>query len=175
MFKNILLATDGSPHAERAANIAADIAATYGATLTIIHTSSLSLSLEDILGAPQAKRFSENARNDIEKMRGIIDSVSMSDDLMVTSIPAPQSAIKELSAEILNDAEQISRNKNVQGIVRVSAMGDPAHEILNQTEKSNIDLIVMGTRGLSNISGLVLGSVSHKIIHLAQCPCLTVK
>ena len=37
------------------------------------------------------------------------------------------------------------------------------------------DAIVMGSRGLSDIKGLFLGSVSHKVSHLAECTCITVK
>ena len=37
------------------------------------------------------------------------------------------------------------------------------------------DLIVMGRRGLGDLGGLLMGSVSHKVCHLADCACLTVK
>ena len=37
------------------------------------------------------------------------------------------------------------------------------------------DMIVMGRRGLSDLQGLLMGSVSHKVSHLADCACLTVK
>ncbi len=37
------------------------------------------------------------------------------------------------------------------------------------------DLIVIGTRGLSDLGGIVFGSVSHKVLQLATCPCLVVK
>jgi nucleotide-binding universal stress UspA family protein len=33
----------------------------------------------------------------------------------------------------------------------------------------------MGRRGLGDAAGLLLGSVSHKVVYLAECPCLTVK
>jgi nucleotide-binding universal stress UspA family protein len=52
--------------------------------------------------------------------------------------------------------------------------GDPA-EMINETARvQKCDLIVMGTRGLSNIQGLTLGSVSNKVLHSTQCMVLMV-
>jgi nucleotide-binding universal stress UspA family protein len=53
--------------------------------------------------------------------------------------------------------------------------GDPAAAILNLTREENADIIVMGRRGLGDLAGLLLGSVSHNVTHLAECACLTVK
>ena len=53
--------------------------------------------------------------------------------------------------------------------------GNPADEIVEFAKQKQIDLIVMGSRGLSDIKGLFLGSVSHKVSHLAECTCITVK
>lgn len=39
----------------------------------------------------------------------------------------------------------------------------------------NIDLIIMGSKGKSNLEGLVLGSVTHKVLHMAFCPVLVVR
>ena len=55
------------------------------------------------------------------------------------------------------------------------AAGDPAKEILNIANEEHADIIVMGRRGLGDLAGLLLGSVSHKVAHLAECACLTVK
>jgi nucleotide-binding universal stress UspA family protein len=55
------------------------------------------------------------------------------------------------------------------------ADGDPAQSILHLAKERGVDTIVMGSRGLSDIKGLFVGSVSHKINHLAECTCITVK
>lgn len=41
------------------------------------------------------------------------------------------------------------------------------------TEKC--EMIIMGSRGKSDLEGLVIGSVTHKVLHLAKCPVLVVK
>jgi len=43
--------------------------------------------------------------------------------------------------------------------------GDPAEAIIDAADVEKCDLIVMGTRGLTNFQGMALGSVSHKVIH----------
>ena len=51
----------------------------------------------------------------------------------------------------------------------------PAESIIEAAETQNCDLIVMGTRGLGGLRGLLLGSQIHKVISLAKCPVLAVK
>ena len=52
--------------------------------------------------------------------------------------------------------------------------GDPASEILKAIESTGADLVVMGRRGLGRISSALLGSVSQKVGHDANCTCMTV-
>ena len=42
-------------------------------------------------------------------------------------------------------------------------------------DRVDADLIIMGRRGLSDFTGLVIGSTSHKVGHLAPCACLTTR
>lgn len=56
-----------------------------------------------------------------------------------------------------------------------ASLGDPAAAILEIAEKEAADLVVIGSRGLGALSGLVMGSVSQKLVHLAPCPVLIVK
>jgi len=53
--------------------------------------------------------------------------------------------------------------------------GDPGQAIARYAGDNGFDQIVMGTRGLGDFKGLILGSVSHQVIHLARCPVTLVK
>ena len=53
--------------------------------------------------------------------------------------------------------------------------GTPAESILEAAESFHCDLIIMGTRGLGILSGLLLGSQVQKVISLAEAPVLSVK
>jgi nucleotide-binding universal stress UspA family protein len=52
--------------------------------------------------------------------------------------------------------------------------GDPAQAILVAAEDEKCDLIVMGTRGLSDFMGMALGSISHKVLHTTNCMVLLI-
>lgn len=53
--------------------------------------------------------------------------------------------------------------------------GPPAEAILSVAEARKADLIVMGTRGMGALQGLVFGSVSNKVAHYAECPVMLVR
>ena len=53
--------------------------------------------------------------------------------------------------------------------------GSPAEAIISVAKTRETTVIVMGSRGLSAIAGLVLGSTSHKVVSHATCPVLIVR
>jgi len=57
----------------------------------------------------------------------------------------------------------------------VSGVGkDPADLIADVARESGADLIVVGTRGHGRIAGMLLGSVTQRLLHVAPCPVLAV-
>ena len=52
--------------------------------------------------------------------------------------------------------------------------GPEAESILNIAKNCQTDLIVMGTRGHGTLKGLLVGSVSRKVIHHSSCPVMVV-
>jgi nucleotide-binding universal stress UspA family protein len=63
----------------------------------------------------------------------------------------------------------------VDGAVRTSTGGSPASVILEQAREVDAGMVVLGSRGLSDLGGLLLGSVAHKVIQLSACPVLVVR
>jgi nucleotide-binding universal stress UspA family protein len=61
------------------------------------------------------------------------------------------------------------------GEVRGTVFGHAAREIIEDAKRHDVKVIVMGCRGRSDLAGLVLGSTSHKVIHLADRPVLVVR
>ncbi len=61
------------------------------------------------------------------------------------------------------------------GVIRDTIFGHAAREILDDAREHGADVIVMGSRGRGDLTGLVLGSTAHKVIHLADRPVLVVR
>ena len=64
---------------------------------------------------------------------------------------------------------------NARGDVRNALIGTVARAIVDIAAAEGADVIVMGTRGLSDWSGLFLGSVTHRVIHAAEVPVLVTR
>ncbi|MBI2237930.1 MAG: universal stress protein [Actinobacteria bacterium] len=62
-----------------------------------------------------------------------------------------------------------------RGDARSAPFGRAAHDIIDEAKTFGADVIVMGSRGLSDFSAMLVGSVAHKVIHLSECPVLVVK
>jgi nucleotide-binding universal stress UspA family protein len=73
-------------------------------------------------------------------------------------------------------AEWSARAKKAGVAVEVSTSSEsPSEAIVRYAEKVGADLIVMGTRGLTGLKHVVLGSVAERTLRFAPCPVLTVK
>lgn len=66
------------------------------------------------------------------------------------------------------------RGLNARGEVVRVVEGRVAHGIVEMASSVDADAIVMGTRGRSDLGGLFLGSVTHRVLHLSERPVLVV-
>jgi nucleotide-binding universal stress UspA family protein len=82
--------------------------------------------------------------------------------------------LQELGRAIVHSAELIARQKGAASVESVVEVGDPASVIINVSRLRSADLIVLGRRGVGTLTGLLLGSTSHKVVQLADTPCLIV-
>jgi nucleotide-binding universal stress UspA family protein len=87
-------------------------------------------------------------------------------------VESPAEAMK-----LIGDAVKTAHDAGVvaKGQLRDVAVGHVAKTIVETATANEIDLIVMGSRGLSDIQGLLLGSVTHKVIQLAHVPVLVTR
>jgi nucleotide-binding universal stress UspA family protein len=88
--------------------------------------------------------------------------------------------VVEQPYEDTNFVEEIVRALKDAGVsarseIQTAPRGRVPHVILDMAKELDAGLIVMGSRGLSEWEGLFLASVSHRVLHLAQCPVFVVR
>ena len=139
MFTNIMWATDGSEHAERALEYATAIADREGARLQVVHV------VEKLVAGRTAGQ-----------------NVFVNED--------------QIDAKIKEQARQASAQHNIKATIHMipSGVGQIADRIAGIATDTGADLIVVGTRGHSALGGLLLGSVTQRLLHVAGCPVLAV-
>jgi nucleotide-binding universal stress UspA family protein len=87
----------------------------------------------------------------------------------------PDELVSDAVAKILADAEKHARKKGLKQVQKIAQSGPVARTIAGVAKRQKADLIVMGCRGLGEAEGLLLGSVSHKVVCMADCPVMTVR
>ena len=100
------------------------------------------------------------------------------EERMATKGRAPLEADED---EIQADLRAMVKDFAAEGIEASLEMGDvmaggagTAHAIADIAERSKADLIVTGTRGHSPVAGLLVGSVTQRLLHIAKQPILVV-
>jgi nucleotide-binding universal stress UspA family protein len=88
----------------------------------------------------------------------------------------PTESDTEVEAQVKSAVETLTQaGVDAQGEVRDAVFGHAAREIVEDAKEHDAGIIVMGSRGRTDIAGLVLGSTAHKVIHLADVPVLVVR
>jgi nucleotide-binding universal stress UspA family protein len=77
-----------------------------------------------------------------------------------------EASVRAIAAELAEGGIETSVE------VATSAMGGPAHALAEMALREQADVIVTGTRGHSPIAGLLLGSVTQRLLHVAPCPVM---
>lgn len=159
-IRNIVVPVDGSDNAERALELATDIGEKYGASISLLHV--LLTGLEPL----QATRLARKA--------GVPDhQLSLHGSYVDTS--RQREVLEQIGNKLLEQAKARVEAAGVADVDTTMRQGPTARNILKFAKEKEADLIVMGSRGLGDISGLLLGSVSHRVQHLAKCTVITVK
>lgn len=175
MIKTILVPIDGSEHARKAAVLAGDIAEKYDAEVVLLHVALPGNRLPEGL-----RRLAEVEHLVDPERHPAAPSTGVPGDTIVALRDRNESDLSEEAGArvgqwLLDQAEQSVRQKGAQTIHKRLEAGDPVETILASARDITPNLIVMGSRGLSTLEGLLLGSVSHKVSQLATCSCITVK
>jgi len=76
---------------------------------------------------------------------------------------------------MLKKFESQAKEYGIKDVYTIKQRGNVAEEILKIADKEKVDMIVLGSRGLSTAKVFLLGSVSHKVVQHAKCPVTVVR
>lgn len=142
----ILVATDGSRHARRAAELAAHLVRELREAEVVLVNAGHIPAIA--LGGPGP-------------------------DVMV-DYGALEAGFEKAGQTILAETAAVFHGVDVP-VTAQYRRGEPSHEIIAAAAEAKADLIIMGSRGLGQIGGLILGSVSEHVLHGARIPVLIVR
>jgi nucleotide-binding universal stress UspA family protein len=146
MFTKILVCSDGSEHALRAAQVTAEIALKFDSRVLVTSVFDLTAMVAPMMGAWE---------------------------LAVSEEPIEGHA-REGQEALARRAGRIFEKKGIACKSRLE-WGHPADQIVTIAEREQADLIVLGSRGLGGFTSLLLGSVSDGVVHHAHCPVLIMR
>ena len=143
MFRKIMVPFDGSTNAETALQKAVELAALTGGEILILTVYRHHSMLE--------ASFSMVRPTDPGNM----------DD-----------AMRDHASEVADHAKRIAQQAGASQVRAFIKAGQPARTIIAWSKEKEVDLIVLSSRGMGSVEGYLLGSVSHKVTALADCPVL---
>ena len=83
-------------------------------------------------------------------------------------------ALEAFAREVAEKSKEYAKAQGAGTVRSFYIGGGPARMIVKFSEDHDVDLIVMGSRGMSDSTRHLLGSVSHKVTSLADCPVMVV-
>ncbi len=152
MINRILVATDASAASNRALKLAVQFSEQHNAQLLIIHV------IRDMQIPFEIKEIPELEFNKFEAFNN-----------------AREEVMRKIAETILRTAKEIAQEAGAKKVQTAIGTGDPASSILDFAKRREVDMIVLGTRGLSKLKGSIMGSVSRKVTNNAETTCLIVR
>lgn len=167
MFSKILAAVDGSGHAGKAVAIAGSLAGRYDADLVVVHV----VTGEEV--PDELRRMAE--------VEHLVEPQAVEPARLGNLSVAPAAKVDEerlgnaVGARVLERAVVAARREGASRVTTLQLAGDAADALLEAAREQGADLVVVGSRGFGALGSLVMGSVSSKLAHHLEVPCLTVK
>jgi nucleotide-binding universal stress UspA family protein len=175
MFNKILCPTDGSGHANKALDLAIDMAGKYDAELVILHVPHRSENIEALQRFGEIEGLAKHVSTEMDRLRAMDFRVAVATDAALLDAGISPQLLIELGQHIVDSAKRRAQQNGLKNVDARIEIGDPADRILKCIDAEKIDCVIMGSRGLNDLKGLFLGSVSHKVTNRAPCTCIAVK
>ena len=154
-ISNILVAIDGSEHSRKAVDLALEIAKKESLSPQRIGSELTALTVLDV-----------------SRPRRFLSSFIAAPTYGLRELEEERNAAKHWMDAVRKKAEERNipfRSEIIEGLVSAEAT------IVDYAESHQIDLIVVGTRGRTGFSKVLLGSVASRVVEYAHCSVIVVK
>lgn len=173
MIKNILCALDGSSHADKALDMAIQLALKFDARLVLFHVLLRNLDSDEIRRFSEIEGLTPESVAEVKRLQNVDSRIEVGHPYDAKGIPS--STLIEVGHQILNAARADAEEKGVKNIATIMGDGDPAARVLACAKQEDVDCIIMGSRGLTDVQALLQGSVSRKVSNRAECTTIAVR
>lgn len=153
-INHILVPTDGSEGAVKAAEYAAEMARAMNARLTVLYVLTDDLLVSNSWGAAEFTELGPTGTMPVEDIRNMLEKKVREKELPET-LKALGDPPKEVETAIV--------------------WGHVADSICNYAKEQKADLVVIGSHGRTGVKRMLLGSVSHAVANQAPCPVTIVR
>jgi len=156
LFNKLLVALDGSESSQRAAQAAVELADKLKTDLIVLHAITPPTSYyHSTIASPTGMSLPAPSQHEIDAYYAYARKAAMG---------------------IVGEAESKAKKLGIHVNTEVpEALSSVVETIINHASKENVDLIIVGTRGLGGFKKMLLGSVSSGIVSHAHCPVLVVR
>lgn len=175
-MERIMVALDGSEHSDKALDLASDIAAQSGAELVLLHVIS-DKPLSDAERHMAEVEFPDEIVAGLDET-GIDaggDPQTRAQRMLQRYADVARGFREAMGQRLISRSRTRARDRGVRSVQTVLEDGDPASTIIRLAKGIHVDMLFLGSRGLGGAKSLLMGSVSHKVAHLAECTCVSVK
>ncbi|MFW6317770.1 MAG: universal stress protein [Halorubrum sp.] len=165
MYDNILYPTDGSAGSEAAAAHVRELASAFDATVHVLHVVDTRGGGLGLSGAfLDEEKQGMSGRSPDEGYIGGHDGRLEIDEV--------EDRLTEHVTELMERSSESLDGIDLRTAVR---KGDPHAVILDYADENDVDLVVMGTHGRTGVERYLLGSVTEKVVRMADPPVVTVR
>jgi nucleotide-binding universal stress UspA family protein len=145
-FARIMVAFDGSKDATSAVRLAASLSKRFSSELIVIH----------VFGSPSV-------------------GLSAASGMPLPDYSELEDAAKAAGEKVLAAGMQVAAESGVEAKGELKESPSVVEALVEYAEKQNVDLIVVGTRGMTGFRKLIMGSVSSGLVGHAHCPVLVAR
>ncbi len=147
MYTKILAGLDGSKHGIEAVRAAVELARNFDAELHLLTVT--------------------RPYNVSPKLRQFLEAENL--------LGEPKYVMDDMTNTIVSEAKNLATKAGLKNVKAMVREGKPARTLLAYAKESDIDLIVVGSRGVGELEAALLGSVSQKIGMLSECTVMIVR